>query len=643
MTLPETDTDSLSALRSSSLERDSTSHPIPGQNREMSFSPAPFTWTLLISAAILSLPANATRPLIRGPASLKNLDQASPVNLETVLEKDLVGLDQEPSAQRKLILKQAQDYSDLRSGKQARGSLAHWYADCFINQVGHLNQQEKIENPFCRFEFERRQSPNSPRPKRASRPALRGLANEIAESRYESAETRSLAEVIGAAGLLESKGRLDEVSNQVVEKKECVPSKLSYALGFKNEERFPASENIEVAKRLYRKASTCAKDLAAAQASFRLGLIQIWQNQCEEIPALMQKVEATAEASAFHPRARYWRYHCANITNDKSARQAAKDLLLREHPMSFHALAVGADESSMNSLIRRETPKVAMRSVVRSDLNSLLRASEALAMIGSKQLAAEMIDRHVREIGTMEPPVRLYVASLLNRLGYALPAFKILAELFQDAPNTVTASTLRLFFPLWYLDDVKAKNSHVDPLLILSLIRQESAFNKEARSPVGARGLMQVMPGTARSVASIRAHRLFDPSTNISVGSKYFMKRLSQYGGDVELTLAAYNAGFMRVDQWKKRYPTANKLLFLDLIPFRETRDYVSSILRNYFWYVKLYDESTRAEAEKPKELIPVATAGAKIQSILGANAGVAAAPQLGSMSEADATNAPGK
>ena len=69
----------------------------------------------------------------------------------------------------------------------------------------------------------------------------------------------------------------------------------------------------------------------------------------------------------------------------------------------------------------------------------------------------------------------------------------------------------------------------------------------------------------------------------------YLRKRLAQYNGDVELTLAAYNAGFSRVDDWKRRYPTENRILFLDLIPFRETRDYVSSILRNYYWYTKLY------------------------------------------------------
>ena len=143
----------------------------------------------------------------------------------------------------------------------------------------------------------------------------------------------------------------------------------------------------------------------------------------------------------------------------------------------------------------------------------------------------------------------------MNKIGFALPKFKILSSLFQDVPQMVTLDTMKMFFPIWYVDIVKKQERALDPLLILSLIRQESAFNKLARSGVGARGLMQVMPATARTVASVRTAKLFDPTVNIGVGTKYFSQKLHQYYGDVELTLAAYNAGFSRVDQWKKTLP----------------------------------------------------------------------------------------
>jgi soluble lytic murein transglycosylase len=186
----------------------------------------------------------------------------------------------------------------------------------------------------------------------------------------------------------------------------------------------------------------------------------------------------------------------------------------------------------------------------------------------------------------------------------------------------VSTTTMKMYFPLHYFDLIKPVEDQIDPLLVLSLIRQESAFNKQARSIVGARGLMQVMPTTARMIASVRPTALFDPKTNIKVGTKYLLKRLTQYDGDVELTLAAYNAGFGRVDQWLRRYPTANKVLFLDFIPFKETREYVATILRNYYWYVKLY-EAKPQDTDNTK----LSTATPKVISIISANAGLAATP----------------
>ena len=101
---------------------------------------------------------------------------------------------------------------------------------------------------------------------------------------------------------------------------------------------------------------------------------------------------------------------------------------------------------------------------------------------------------------------------------------------------------------------------------------------------------MQVMPATARKhFRRISQQELFSPQTNVKVGVSEFSWLLKRYDGDGELSLAAYNAGPHNVDRWLARYPTSNKMLFVDLIPFAETRDYVALIGRNYFWYLSLY------------------------------------------------------
>lgn len=570
------------------------------------------TGAVLVSS---TAPAKATRPLVRTAVAINTIRLAIPVSFDTAYSSDQLGIDLEDPQIQKATMKQANDYIELRRGRLSKSEIGQWLDKC---------ERSVDTNPFCRYEIERKlpASKNSSS-RRAERHAI---ANDLRGGAFERIAGRSYADVVNAVSIVENEGRLAKIAMQVADNTECLPTALTTAIAYKLEERFPAIESIELAKRLYRKSSACGKDGPSAQGSFRLGLIEIWQNRCDGVPELMLKVEATPEGSAFHPRAKYWRYFCAMQSGDESARKVAKDTLFRDHPMTFHALAAGGEDVNwVAKILSQSAPPVAYRSIVRPEMNVVLRAVEALNRKGASYLGAEMLDKSIRDIGALEPEVRLYLAVVLNRGGHTLTKFKVLNELFQDAPETVTAATLKLFFPLSYLDLLQTKREKVDPLLILSLIRQESAFNKEARSIAGARGLMQVMPATARTVAAVRATKLFDPATNIGVGTKYFLKRLEQYGGDVELTLAAYNAGFMRVDQWRKRYPTDNRLLFLDFIPFRETREYVSSILRNYYWYVRLYSPQAQTVSETGQIRDQTRAVDSKVMAIVSANAGAAA------------------
>lgn len=164
-------------------------------------------------------------------------------------------------------------------------------------------------------------------------------------------------------------------------------------------------------------------------------------------------------------------------------------------------------------------------------------------------------------------------------------------------------------FPLDLADDFKAAGNHygVDPLLLMSVARRESAFNAHARSPAGARGLMQLMPATARAVArkastpEPRASELNDPALNLSLGSQYLAGLLDRYQGNRILALAAYNAGPHRVDRWlsDEQYPFD---VFIEAIPFYETREYVQAILA----YRVIFAERAGVEVAlmKPQETI---------------------------------------
>ncbi|MDX6403693.1 MAG: hypothetical protein QOH70_1148 [Blastocatellia bacterium] len=118
-----------------------------------------------------------------------------------------------------------------------------------------------------------------------------------------------------------------------------------------------------------------------------------------------------------------------------------------------------------------------------------------------------------------------------------------------------------------YLIDSGTRNG-IDPLLLYSIMHQESSFKSHAISPKGARGLMQLMPGTAMRYG---VTNIFDPRQNIEGGARYVRFLLERFDGDVNLTLAGYNAGEGAVEKYGWRIP-----------PYAETQEYVRRISRRY-------------------------------------------------------------
>jgi soluble lytic murein transglycosylase len=579
-----------------------------------------FLTTAILSLTLATADAKATRPLLRLTPAIKVTKAEFARPLTEVMTSKLTGIDFEEKSAKANLMKQAREYVELRKGSLSKDAHARWLVKC---------ETAKSENPYCAYEQERVNAGGLSKSNSDSRSDRREIGSLLKAGEFSKIASYDYPDVVGALGSIGDAQNALTIAKKVTESRSCVPSSVTTALGYKLEELFPDKEMVELVGDLYARSIDCNKDkvsaLPSGTAAFRAGLISVWKGDCKKADTMMKQVGQTPEVAQLHSRAKYWRYYCAGKQENAEALKTTKAELLKDYPLSFQNLAVnGDDQIAMSNVMTELMPDVTMRSVVRPELNGIIRGAEALSAVGSDHIAAEMIDRNVNSLGETEPEVRLYVAAFLNRIGYALPKFKILANLFQTAPRSVSKASMQMMFPLWYFDLVRAKQDQVDPLLILSLIRQESAFNPQARSIVGARGLMQVMPATARSIASVRSSKLFDPSTNVGVGTKYFLKRLAQYNGDVELTLAAYNAGFARVDQWVKRYPTDNKVLFMDFIPFRETREYVTSILRNYYFYVRLYSQQN-----SPRETGALQSESVKVQAIMTGNAGSIASRSL--------------
>lgn len=136
----------------------------------------------------------------------------------------------------------------------------------------------------------------------------------------------------------------------------------------------------------------------------------------------------------------------------------------------------------------------------------------------------------------------------------------------------------------------------VDPFLVLGLMRQESTYNSIARSPVGARGAMQIMPRTGHLVANITndlqydAGDLEDPTFAVGHGIRYLGLLMERFDGAYPLAIASYNGGPFNVSSWRKGTGTDMPMdAFVEHIPFRETRDYVKRVSAGYSAYLSLY------------------------------------------------------
>lgn len=399
--------------------------------------------------------------------------------------------------------------------------------------------------------------------------------------------------------------------------KECPSGVLLAGLGMKAEEFFPDITPRTDALRLYSRATECGPDFvktakadqassAGASASafvdpadpylrshYRAALLRLWNEDCEGAEKNLQQL-TDGPQNPYVARSLYWRSYCAKKSGNKLLQISLKGRVLRDHPLTVQGLVLGGSSAEqemerLSGFLNGESPQVMFRSKNAPVLNEYVRVAEALMEKGEREHAAEALRRVEKRLGEIEPGFALYVSVLLSRLDDRIAQFRALSIAFKSDPSTLTRSTLELFYPLHQFEILEKHKGRLDPYLAASLIRQESGFNAHARSPAGAMGLMQLMPATARRLERVSRAELLDPKTNIRLGVKFFASLLDRFNGDAELALAAYNAGPERVDAWLKRYPVANRALFVDLIPFRETRDYVSLIARNYYWYQALY------------------------------------------------------
>jgi len=214
----------------------------------------------------------------------------------------------------------------------------------------------------------------------------------------------------------------------------------------------------------------------------------------------------------------------------------------------------------------------------------LVRAARLLASAGQNELAISFLSALVDHFGS--PGTLALLCELANEIGEPRHAVMVGKKATQKGQPLETyaypISALPRYTPV----------REIEPALVFAIARQESVFDAKAVSPVGARGLMQLMPGTAKMMA--KAHRMpytparltGDPAYNLQLGSAFLADLVDDYRGNYIMAFAAYNAGPGRVREWINKYgdPRTGQIDpidWIERIPFTETRNYVQRVMEN--------------------------------------------------------------
>jgi soluble lytic murein transglycosylase len=248
-----------------------------------------------------------------------------------------------------------------------------------------------------------------------------------------------------------------------------------------------------------------------------------------------------------------------------------------------------------------------------ASLDESLRPALTLAQLGLRSLANQVLPQAIRGL-PRNPDLFFALARLQseqNEPALALFAARSAVPNYRDYSfDGLPEEEWKLLYPrpYWNLVHLYARLERLNPYLVMALIRQESAFDPQATSVAGARGLMQMRPGTAAAGIRSRWRRrrvgrlLYNPRYNIRVSCRYFRDLLVEFGGNLEEAIAAYNAGDFRVKEWLANGKYRDSDEFVESIPFTETRVYVESVMRDAAIYRSILTGRARFSSRRLRE-----------------------------------------
>ena len=328
-------------------------------------------------------------------------------------------------------------------------------------------------------------------------------------------------------------------------------------------------------------------DLRASLARFRLAAQALRDSLRDSASALFR-----AEVAAGAPQrmsAHFWLGKLALLSGDSAGARAAWLTLAREDSVGYYGLRARR-EVNLPPLRFAAAPAPAPSAAIAASLGRV----DTLLLAGLDTAAQAEVRTILGRAPQQDVDALLAWSDGLARRGFGPAAVRLGWQAALKAPND--PRVLRAIFPWPNRRAVEGEAAEfgVDPLLLVAIVRQESVFDAEALSPAGARGLAQLLPGTAALTArgldvTFYPEWITVPDLNLHLGAAHLQELLERFPGRVDAAVAAYNAGTAPVTRWLARPGADDPDQFIESIPYQETRGYVRSVLRNRDLYRALY------------------------------------------------------
>jgi soluble lytic murein transglycosylase-like protein len=335
---------------------------------------------------------------------------------------------------------------------------------------------------------------------------------------------------------------------------------------------------------------------AAADAAVRGAAVALRQGDARAALAGLEAYLAERPRDRFSVAALYWAGRAHQETGARDAARERYRQALDADPYSYYGVRA-ADRLGTSISAVALPPAPAMAAATRDEVDGAFFRIDLLRDLRMNDEAEFELAR-VRERMSADPAGLAAVAAGMVPRGQPIAA-TLLAVRIHRENGAWNEPLLRLAYPFHHRDLIEreARRNGLDPFVVAGLIRQESLFNAVAVSPAGAIGLMQVMPATGRGlarrvgVANYTPALLHQPEVNVRMGTLFLADQMRRWGGHEPDVFAAYNAGPGRVVRWREFPEHRDEDLYVERIPFAETRDYVKKVRANARIYRALYGE----------------------------------------------------